>query len=154
HPDLGIATSTATLTLLVGAMLLAARPFRLGFVANFIADPVLTGFKAGIGFVIVVDQVPKLLGIHIEKTGFFRDVVAIARHLPDPSLATLAVAVGAFAVIGAIEKSAPRAPAPLVAIGGGIAASLLFSLHELGVSVVGAIPSGMPTLTLPDRNLF
>ena len=62
---------------------LAAAVLRLGFVADFISDPVLTGFKSGIGLVIVVDQIPKLLGVHIEKTGFFRDLLAIARELPE-----------------------------------------------------------------------
>ncbi len=70
-----LVTATATLTALVGAMLVLARLMRLGFVANFISAPVLTGFKAGIGLVIVLDQVPKLLGIHITKQGFFRDVL-------------------------------------------------------------------------------
>ena len=67
-----LVTATATLAALVGVMLLVARLLRLGFVANFISTPVLTGFKAGIGLVIVLDQVPKLLGIHITKQGFFR----------------------------------------------------------------------------------
>ena len=49
---------------------------RLGFVANFISEPVLVGFKAGIGLVIVLDQLPKLLGVHFPKTGFFRNLRA------------------------------------------------------------------------------
>src|SRR5262249_46974399 len=57
----------STLTLLVGGILIVARIFRLGFVANFISEPVLVGFKAGIGVVIVLDQIPKLLGFHIQK---------------------------------------------------------------------------------------
>jgi MFS superfamily sulfate permease-like transporter len=57
-----LVTATATLTALVGAILIVARLIRLGFVANFISAPVLTGFKAGIGLVIVLDQLPKLLG--------------------------------------------------------------------------------------------
>ena len=89
-----LVTATATLAALVGAMLLLARLLRLGFVANFISTPVLTGFKAGIGLVIVLDQVPKLLGIHIDKQGFFRDVLSVVQHLPDTSLLTLAVAAG------------------------------------------------------------
>ena len=56
--------------MLVGILLVLASVFRLGFVANFISDPVLTGFKSGIGLVIVVDQLPKLLGVHFTKTGF------------------------------------------------------------------------------------
>ena len=62
-----LVTATATLAALVGVMLLVARLLRLGFVANFISAPVLTGFKAGIGLVIVLDQAPKLFGIHITK---------------------------------------------------------------------------------------
>src|SRR5690349_9517957 len=84
-----LVTATATLTLLVGAALIAARLLRLGFVANFISSPVLTGFKAGIGLVIVLDQLPKLLGIHITKHGFFLDVVSLARNVPETSIATL-----------------------------------------------------------------
>src|SRR4029453_1242196 len=74
---------TATLTLLVGAILLVASVLRLGFVANFISEPVLVGFKAGIGLVIVVDQIPKLLGIHFAKGSFLHNVLAIAQGVPE-----------------------------------------------------------------------
>ena len=146
-------TAIATLAVLVGAILFAARLLRLGFVANFISDPVLTGFKAGIGLVIVVDQFPKLLGIHIHKEGFLRDVLSIAGHVPETSIPTLAVAVGTFVLIGLFEKFAPKAPTPLIAVAGGIAASALLGLKAQGVSIVGAIPGGFPSLTLPDLSL-
>ena len=64
--------ASATLTALVGALLLAARLLKLGFVASFISVPVLTGFKAGIGLVILLDQAPKLLGLHFDETLVFR----------------------------------------------------------------------------------
>ena len=147
-------TATATLTMLVGAILMLARVMRLGFVANFISTPVLTGFKAGIGLVIVLDQVPKLLGIHITKQGFFRDLVAIAQHMPETSLITLAVAVATFAILIGMERLWPHSPAPLVAVGGAIAASWFFGLQALGVSTVGVIPQGLPPLTMPDLSLI
>ena len=153
HPDASLAGATATLALLVGAILLAARFFRLGFLANFISDPVLTGFKAGIGFVIVVDQLPKLLGLHIHKEGFFLDLVSITRHLAEASGPTFMVALATFAVIVACEKFLPRAPTPLIAIAGGIAASAILGLQAHGVSIVGDIPGGLPSLTLPDARL-
>ena len=153
HPGLSAITATATLALLVGLMLLIARVFRLGFIANFISDPVLTGFKAGIGLVIVVDQLPKLFGLHIHKTGFFQDLASIATQLPEASVATLTVALGTFAVIGVLEKTAPRIPAPFVAVAAGIIASFFLKLPDQGVSVVGAIPGGFPALTLPDLSL-
>jgi sulfate permease, SulP family len=148
-----LVVATATLTGLVGALLMLARLMRLGFVANFISTPVLTGFKAGIGLVIVLDQVPKLLGIHIAKHGFFADLFAVAQHIPQTSLATLAVAALTLLVLIGMERLWPHSPAPLVAVGGGIAAAWLLGLQALGVSTVGLIPQGMPSLTLPDLGL-
>jgi len=147
-------TATATLAALVGVMLLLAAVLRLGFVANFISTPVLTGFKAGIGFVIVLDQVPKLLGIHITKQGFFADLLSVAQHIPQTSLLTLAMAVATFIVLIGMERLWPHSPASLVAVGGGIAASWFFGLKALGVSTVGLIPQGLPALTLPDLVLI
>ena len=147
-------TSTAALTALVGAMLVVARLMRLGFVANFMSTPVLTGFKAGIGLVIVLDQVPKLLGIHITKEGFVRDLFDIAQQLPTTSLITLAVAAATFAVLIGMERLKPHSPAPLVAVGGAIAASWLFGLEGRGVSTVGLIPRGFPAITVPDISLL
>jgi sulfate permease, SulP family len=149
-----LVTATAALTALVGAALVLARLIRLGFVANFISTPVLTGFKAGIGLVIVLDQVPKLLGIHITKEGFFRDLLAVAQHIPETSLITLAVAAATFAILIAMERLWPHSPAPLVAVGGAIAASWFFGLQALGVSTVGVIPQGLPAFTMPDLSLI
>lgn len=145
--------ATATLAALVGVMLLLAAVLRLGFVANFISTPVLTGFKAGIGLVIVLDQVPKLLGIHITKQGFFHDVLSVAQHIPETSLLTLAMALATFAVLIGMERLWPHSPAPLVAVGGGIVASWFFGLGGQGVSTVGLIPQGLPALTMPDLSL-
>lgn len=148
-----LVTATATLSALVGVALLLARLLRLGFVANFISAPVLTGFKAGIGLVIVLDQVPKLLGLHIAREGFFRDVLSLARDVPAASLPTLAVAAATFAVLIGLERLRPHSPAPLVAVSGGIAASWFFGLQAAGVSTVGLIPPGLPSLTWPDLAL-
>ena len=149
-----LVAATAALTALVGAMLMLARLLRLGFVANFISTPVLAGFKAGIGLVIVLDQVPKLLGIHITKQGFFLDLLSVLQNIPDTSLMTLAVAAATFAILIGMERLWPHSPAPLVAVGAAIAASWVFGLQALGVSTVGLIRAGFPALTLPDASLF
>lgn len=125
-------TASATLAILVGAMLILAAVLRLGVVASFISEPVLTGFKAGIGLVIILDQVPKLLGIHFEKEGFVRDIFALIAHLPETSLATLAVGVAMLAILLGVERLVPRAPAPLVAVALGIAVSGLLALQDQG----------------------
>jgi len=148
-----LASGTATLAALVGVALLVARAMRLGFVADFISTPVLVGFKAGIGLVIVLDQVPKLLGVHVDKAGFFSDLVGVARQAPHTSGVTLAVAVVTLVVLVGLERIRPHSAAPLVAVAGAIAASWYFDLGRLGVSTVGPIPQGLPALTLPDATL-
>ncbi len=146
--------AAATLSALTGAILILASALRLGFVANFISTPVLTGFKAGIGLVIVFDQVPKLLGLHIDKQDFFRDLLSLIQALPETSLITLGLAVLTLVLLATMERLHPHSPAPLIAVGGGIALSWLFGLEHLGVSTVGLIPQGLPSLTLPDPALL
>jgi high affinity sulfate transporter 1 len=146
-------TAAATLTVMVGAVLALASVLRLGFVANFISEPVLVGFKSAIGVVIVVDQLPKLLGIHVDKAGFFRDVASIVAHLPQASLATVAVSVGIFALIMALKRFLPRSPAPLIAVGVAIIVSVLLGLQQAGVAVVGEVPRGLPGFVPPSLDL-
>jgi len=145
--------ASATLTLLVGAMLVLASILRLGFVANFISEPVLIGFKAGIGLVIVLDQLPKIFGIHFAKSGFFRTQIALVRHLPNTSLATLAVGIAMIVILVGIEHFAPKLPAPLFAVGLGITGAWLLNLHAHGVELVGHIPQGLPSVTVPAFSL-
>ena len=146
-------TATATLTALTGALLIGASVLRLGFVASFISTPVLTGFKAGIGLVIVLDQLPKLFGIHITKAGFFRDILSIVQHVPETSLITLAIGVVALLALLVMERIKPHSAAPLVVVAAGIAVSWLFGLSALGVGTVGVIPQSLPSITLPSLGL-
>ena len=147
-------TASATLAVMAGGMLVLASLLRLGFVANFISDPVLTGFKAGIGLVIVVDQIPKLLGIHIVKTGFFRDIIAIFQHLPQTSRIVLTLSLAMILLMIVLERFMPQAPAPLIAVALGIAASGVWGLAHYGVSLVGSIPRGLPHWTWPHPGWF
>ena len=75
-----LVAGAATLAFLVGAILLLASVLRLGVVANFISEPVLIGFKAGVGLTIVVDQIPKLLGVHFPKGHFFQNLLSIMKQ--------------------------------------------------------------------------
>jgi high affinity sulfate transporter 1 len=145
-----LSIATATLTALVGVALIIARLLRLGFIANFISSPVLTGFKAGIGLVILLDQAPKLLGLHFSKQSFFSDLAGLFHHLPETSATTLAVGAATLAFLVGMEMLRPHSPAPLVAVAAAILASWLLGLGAQGVSTVGHIPQGLPALTLPD----
>ena len=101
----------------------------------------------------MLDQVPKLLGVHITKEGFFRDILSVAHHLPDTSLLTLAIAIAALVALFAMERRWPHSPAPLVMVALGIGLSWLVGLDALGVATVGLIPQSLPSITLPSLGL-
>jgi len=146
--------AAATLAVLVGLVLVAAAVLRLGFLANFISEPVLAGFKAGIGAVIVLDQLPKLLGFHVHKVGFIRDVVTVARSLGETSPPTLVLSACTLALLLALARWLPRLPAALFAVAGGIAASALLGLPGRGIPTAGDIPGGLPAFVLPELGLL
>jgi sulfate permease, SulP family len=143
----------ATLALLVGVFLLLAGMLRFGAVANMISEPVLIGFKAGIGLVIVLDQIPKLLGIHISKAGFFHDIWSMVTHLPETSPPTLLLAVAMLGLMLGLERFAPRLPAPLVTVAAGIAVSAFAGLDRMGIQLVGHMQAGLPSFALPTGSL-
>lgn len=148
-----LAIANATLTMLVGVMLVAAACLRLGFVANFISEPVLVGFKAGVAIVIVMDQLPKLFGIHYPKGSFFHNVGAFVAGLPHFSASTLALAMLTLVALVLLERFTPRAPAPLLVVAAAIIAVAAFDLRAHGVETVGAVPAGLPSWTQPDLSL-
>jgi sulfate permease, SulP family len=145
--------AAATLTLLVGVMMLAASLLRLGAIASFISEPVLTGFKAGIGLVIVLDQLPKLLGVQFDKGSFLQNVFALIEHVPEASVPTLVVGATMLIILVGFERFLPRLPAPLIAVAVGIGVSSLLGLQHLGVETIGDIPLGLPPYTPPDLSL-
>ena len=153
-PDNMLISASSTLAFLVGGFLLVSSLLRLGIVANLISEPVLVGFKAGVGLVIVVDQVPKLLGIHFDKGHFLYNVISIARHLPEASLATIFVALFMLALQIGLQRFLPRVPSSLITVAAGITTSALAGLNRRGVELVGTVEAGLPSWVRPDAALF
>ena len=149
----GAAAVASTLALLVGGMLLAARILRLGFIANFVSKPVLVGFEAGIGVAVAVSQLKAVLGVHpASKTtlGILRELPGL---LPHTHGLTLGVAIAGIVVLLALPRLFPRLSAPLVWMALSITAAAVLGLQALGVSSVGAVPSGLPSPVLPSLSL-
>jgi len=151
--EAGLLQAAALLTLMAGGTLILAAVLRLGFVANFISEPVLVGFQAGIGIVIVVDQLPKILGIHISKGSLLHNLQAIALGLPHASIPTLLLGAVTLAVLGVFRRLRPEWPAPLILIAAEVAGVAWLGWGEHGIEVVGAMPSGLPAMSVPKLAL-
>jgi high affinity sulfate transporter 1 len=138
-----------TLALLVAACFVIARVARLAWLADYFSRPVLVGYIHGIAAALVIGQLPKLLGVDVSSQNPLRELVDVVGKLPDTSLATLAVGVGALLILLPLRFGAPRIPGALLLVVGGIALSSAAGLASHGVAVVGDIPSGLPGLGLP-----
>lgn len=142
------------LALMVGAFLIAAGLLRLGFLANFISDPVLTGFKAGIAVVLLFGQLPKLLGVHVDSGNSFHTLFSALQQLPETNVATLIVSVATLALLIGLHRFRPQVPAVLVAVAVGVAGAAFLGLQGAGVALIGPVPAALPRPVLPDLALF
>lgn len=141
---------TAVLAMVTGALAIMAGLARLGFLANFISEPVLKGFIIGLALTIIIGQVPKLLGIERASGEFFEQLWGVIRHLGDTQGWTLGVGVASLVVVMGFRRWLPVVPGSLVAVLGAVVAVSLFDLDERGVAIVGAIESGLPRVGLPE----
>lgn len=144
------AAMTTAVALVTGLLCLAAGIARLGFVASFVSAPVLKGFVVGVALVIVVGQVPALLGVEKDEGDFFDKAWSVMTQLGAVDGLTALVGLGTLGALLALRRWVPRVPGALVAVAAGIGAVLLLSLDERGVGVVGPIEAGLPVLGLPD----
>ena len=143
----------ATLAFLVGVSLVLASLLRLGFLADFISLPVLTGFKAGIGVMIFVGQLGKVLGLSIPSGSILQALVSILTSLGQINWATVGLSALTLAILMFLPRVVPRIPAALVAVAMGIVVSAVFNISELGISLIGDIPAGLPSFSPPDLSL-
>lgn len=142
--------------LITGVLLLVARVGRLGFLADFISRTVLVGFLTGVGIQVALGQLAGMLGVaspkvHLDQvSGTLIKFWDTLKEVPDTSLTTLAVSLAVIVTLVVFEKWIKAIPGGLVAVVGAIAASEAFNLQSHGVSVLGHVPSGLPSLGLPS----
>ena len=140
---------SAALALVTGLLLVAGGIARLGFVADFLAKPVLAGYFIGLALVIAIGQLPTLLGVDGPSGGFFRRLWELLGELGAIHGWTLVVGVGTLALLLVLRASAPRVPGPLLAVLLGVLGSRALGLEDRGVAVIGEVDSSLPSIGLP-----
>lgn len=137
------------LALMAAGFLLLARVFQLGFLANFLSRTVLVGFLTGVGIQVALGEIPGMLGFHGAGYGPVEQLLYDWRHIGQLQPYSIVLSVIVLAVIVGSKWISKRVPGPLITVIGTTAASWAFDLESKGVHVLGAIPSGMPTIGLP-----
>jgi sulfate permease, SulP family len=162
-------TAAITLALLSGVMLLAMGLLRLGFLANFLSHPVISGFISASAIIITASQLKTLMGVNADGHNLIELLQALAHQLPNTHGLTLAMGVAAGAFLFWVRKGLkpllmrwglPARAADMIAKAGPVAAiavttGLTWALgwHGQGVKIVGTVPQGLPPFTLPSWDM-
>jgi high affinity sulfate transporter 1 len=139
----------ALTALLVGIICVIAWLLKLGFLVNLISGPVMKGFLVGTGMVIIVSQIPKILGLSGAPSSFFGKISFILQNIPEINIYALALGIGALLLFFLLEHKVPRLPGSLFVVILSIIFVALTDLAEKGVEIVGTIPQGLPELGFP-----
>jgi sulfate permease, SulP family len=138
------------LTLETAGVLLLARIFKAGFLADFLSRTVLVGFLTGVGVQVGVAMLGDMLGVAVASRHTAVQLWEIARAAPSADGRVVGVSIFVAASILLARRFAPRFPAPLILVVGAIAASAWLHLAERGFPVIGRVPGGLPSLKWPD----
>jgi SulP family sulfate permease len=136
-------------TLLTAALLLVARLFKLGFLADFLSRTVLVGFLAGVGLQVAIAMLSDMSGVAVNSRYSLVRVWEVVHGLRQPNLSTLALSALVAGGILLGNRFAPRVPLALIAVVAAIAASAKFDFAHQGIAVIGAVPGGLPMFRLP-----
>ena len=140
---------TSVLAITAGVVLTAVGLLRLGWVAQFLSEPIVTGFVAGLVVLIVIGEVPALAGLTAPTGGIFERVNLLVRDLGSFHGLTLVIGLTSLAVLFVGSRLAPRVPWSLIVLVGGIVVSHQLDLAAKGVRVVGDVPTGIPIPSVP-----
>ena len=136
--------------LLAALMLLLARMFRLGFLADFLSRTVLVGFLAGVGLQVGIAMLGDMLGLTTAVHLPWQQLVELTGQWSQVGGQEAALSAAALAILWAGKRFAPRLPAALLLVVGAIVASAAFGFEGHGIAVLGAVAGGLPPLGLPE----
>ena len=143
-------TLALLLAFLMGAIQFVLGVLRMGFLAQFLSRPVISGFTSAAALIIGLNQLPSVLGIRIERSAQLHVLLSDAfRHIGDTHLPTLTIAMAGIVLLLALRRWAPRAPGALALVTLAILAAHFTDLGVMGINVVGPIPSGLPGFAMP-----
>lgn len=154
--DPGRAVALASmLAILVGVIMVVAGVAKLGFVADLLSKPTQIGYMNGLALTIMVGQLPKLFGFSVDADGLIDEARGFVEGMIAGDFVGVAAALGfgSLALILVLQRSVPKIPAVLAAVILAILAVNAFDLEAKGVSIVGALPQGLPPFTIPDIGL-
>jgi SulP family sulfate permease len=141
---------TSALAIIVGIIMLVLSFMKLGFISDFLAKSVMTGYIFGVALLIAMSQLPKVFGVPGGSGNVFQQLGQLIANLPQTNVYALALGVGTIVLILLIKRFAPLIPGALLALVLGTLIAGVFQLSTThDVAVVGDIPIGMPAPTIP-----
>ncbi len=146
-------TLAVTLALLVGGICLLGRLARLGFLADLLSKPVLVGYMAGVSVIMIAGQLGKVTGVPVEGDEFVPQLSSFVRGLDQLHWPTTILGIVLVVLLFTLARVAPRSPGPLIVVALAAVVVALFSLQDVGIKIVGAVPAGLPVPAIPVPGL-
>ncbi len=147
--DAEYAALAAAMALITALICLGAWVLRLGFLADYLSQPVLVGYLTGVALIIAVNQLAKLVGASTSGDTLLDQVYGLWQSRGQADVPSLAVGAASLALIVVLRTFVPRVPAALVAVVVMTGFSAVIGLKEFDVAVVGEVPRGLPPPTWP-----
>lgn len=140
------------LALMVGIIQFTLGILRLGFLANFLSHPVISGFTSAAALIIGFSQLKHLLGLDIPRGQMHETLLHILDQFSLVNLPTLAIGLGSILIILVSKKINKSIPSPLIVVLLGVLISYLFKLDASGVQIIEDVPGGLPQFVVPSIN--
>jgi SulP family sulfate permease len=144
---------SAWLALLVALLLLLASWLKLGGIAELLSSPVMLGFMNGAAIVIIGSQIGKLCGIRLEEENTLQRLFEWVTRLGETQWLTLTFGLAAIAVLAGIRTLIPRVPGTIVVFAAALIAGRLIDFEAMGIAVIGAVDTRIPTPVPPELSL-
>ena len=144
---------SAGLAILVGLACIGASLLRLGFLADLLSKPILLGYMAGVGLIMVLSQLGTLTGVGLAASSATGKAIEMASRLGEINTVVLGIGAAVAIFLLVLRRVAPLAPGTLIAVVGSSAIAVALNLKTQGVVAVGQVPSGLPTIAIPNLSL-
>lgn len=138
------------IALIAGLIQFLMGMLKLGYIINFISQPVLKGFILGAAFTIMLSQVKHIMGIDAESGGTLKTIASLSKNFNSSNFYTMGVGFGAIAFLLLMKRLSKRIPSQLIVVGLGMFVVGFFQLETNQVDILGVVPRGMPDFSIPE----
>lgn len=143
------------LALIVGILQLLFGLFRMGFLVNFLSQPVISGYTSSAAIIIGLSQLKHLLGVEMPSSSLIHEIIFnTGEHFSQTHILTFIIGISGIVLMVFLKKINRSIPGPLIMVVIGVAVVSIFDFESAGVKIIGSVPRGLPDFSIPSINML